>query len=256
MLFRYRELSLICAHSLCIGGLIITVPTWLSRAHADIQSYTAHAWRPNLISPHVGQRTCLERPTEMSDIIIDQKSVLRAEARRHRKGIDTLCEDPEDAGKLFFDALSPSKDKIIAAYYPVGKEFDALSILEMALSRGYGCALPRIEKDSRILRFYNWNQATDMQDNQYAIPEPSGGNAVDPDIIIVPLLSFDRRGMRLGQGGGYYDATLNALRARKDIVAVGMAHSQQAVLFNLPCEDHDEKLDWVITPKSTHYFGD
>jgi 5-formyltetrahydrofolate cyclo-ligase len=60
----------------------------------------------------------------------------------------------------------------------------------------------------------------------------------------------------LGQGGGYYDATLADLRAKKPILAVGMAYAQQAVLFNLPLEDHDQRLDWVITPQAAYFYGD
>jgi 5-formyltetrahydrofolate cyclo-ligase len=78
---------------------------------------------------------------------------------------------------------------------------------------------------------------------------------LDPDIVIVPLLAFDRRGYRLGQGGGHYDATLEKLRAKKKIIAVGLAYAQQACLFNLPVEDHDQKLDWVITPQGAHSFN-
>lgn len=186
----------------------------------------------------------------------DSKNNLRNEARKHRARIDIGQESPDDAAALFFETLKPAQDQIIAAYYPIGKEFDALTILEMALDDGFTCALPKLEKDTRIMTFHEWNQSSTMQNNKYGIPEPAEGEEVFPDIIIVPLLSFDRRGTRLGQGGGYYDATLAALRAKKDIIAAGMAWSTQAVLFNLPREPHDEQLDWVITPQASHYFGD
>ena len=70
----------------------------------------------------------------------------------------------------------------------------------------------------------------------------------------MPMLAFDRPGNRLGHGGGYYDTTLRALREKKKITAVGVAYAQQAVLFSLPVEDHDEKLDWIITEQNTHRF--
>ena len=79
-------------------------------------------------------------------------------------------------------------------------------------------------------------------------------DALLPDILLIPFLSFDRYGYRLGQGGGYYDATLAHLREEKDILAIGMGYAQQAVLFKLPAEDHDQKMDMVITPQNVHDF--
>jgi len=71
--------------------------------------------------------------------------------------------------------------------------------------------------------------------------------ALDPDILIVPLLAFDRAGWRLGYGGGFYDRTLRDLRARKAIVAVGLAFDEQQV-DAVPHLDYDERLDWVLRP--------
>ena len=184
------------------------------------------------------------------------KVQLREAARKHRASMDPFAEDPQDAADLFFETLKPDPSAIIAAYCPKGKEFDALTVAETALAKGHQTALPVIQKDSRILKFLAWNKDSEMTANQFGIQEPSNTEEVIPDIIIVPFLAFDRRGTRLGQGGGYYDATLAELRKNKDILAVGMGFSQQAVLFNLPCEEHDEKLDWVITPKEAHYFGE
>jgi len=186
----------------------------------------------------------------------ESKQNLRDQARKHRASMDPFAEDPEHAANLFFETIKPSPDQIIATYCPKGKEFDALCVAEAALKNGHKTVLPVIQKDTRILKFLTWNAQSEMKPNQYDIPEPANGEALTPDIIIVPFLAFDRRGTRLGQGGGYYDATLNALRKEKDILAIGMGYSSQAVLFNLPREDHDEPLDWVITPKEAHYFGE
>lgn len=183
------------------------------------------------------------------------KQELREQARKHRSQIDVFAEDPEDAAKLFFNTIKPEPDQTIAAYAPKGREFDALCVLEMAISRGLKTALPVIQKETRILKFHAWDKQTKLEANNYGIEEPVDTQEMEPDIIIVPLLAFDRRGTRLGQGGGYYDATLAHYRKQKDIITVGMAHSEQAVLFNLPREEHDEPLDWVITPQEAHYCG-
>jgi len=85
-------------------------------------------------------------------------------------------------------------------------------------------------------------------------PALEAAEYITPEILIVPLLAFDRKGNRLGYGGGYYDATLEHLRKDGNVIAAGFAYSQQAVLFNLPSEAHDQKLDWVITPQKIYDF--
>jgi len=84
--------------------------------------------------------------------------------------------------------------------------------------------------------------------------EPVSENYIDPDILLIPLLAFDQRGARLGYGKGHYDATLAELKKRKQITAIGIGYAQQAVLFKLPSEDHDEELDMVITPQFVKRF--
>ena len=71
--------------------------------------------------------------------------------------------------------------------------------------------------------------------------------AVDPDVVLCPLLAFDRTGHRLGYGGGFYDRTLARLRALKPVVAIGLAYDEQRV-DAVPHLDYDERLDWVLTP--------
>ena len=86
--------------------------------------------------------------------------------------------------------------------------------------------------------------------------EPQSNEAVEPDILIVPMLAFDRKGIRLGQGGGYYDATLETLRNKKTIQAIGVAYASQAVLFTLPAEAHDQKMDYILTPQGITDYRD
>ena len=81
------------------------------------------------------------------------------------------------------------------------------------------------------------------------IPEPpADAERVVPDLLFVPLAAFDRRGHRIGYGAGFYDRTLAALRAEKDVAAIGLAYAAQEVLF-VPDDDHDEPLDMVVTEK-------
>ena len=187
------------------------------------------------------------------------KETLRHEAIRHRDRIQVLQnEDPEAVCGLFFDALRPGTDQVIAAYWPKDREFDPGAILERALREGLVCALPVMKKGEKILSFARWKDGDPLEPGPFNVQQPVADERaqwVDPDIVIVPLLAFDRRGYRLGYGGGFYDATLRDLRRKKKIIAAGVGFAQQAVIFNLPVEDHDERLDWIFTPQKAHFFG-
>lgn len=181
---------------------------------------------------------------------------MREEAKRHRARIEPGTENPEDAATLFFNHINNLDGRVVAAYWPKGDEFDTGPILEGLLERGVTCALPVVQKDSKVLKFARWDESVELKKGAYGITEPDSTEWVEPDIVIVPMLAFDWRGGRLGYGGGYYDATLADLRANKDIVAIGVAYALQACLFNVPTEEHDERLDWVITPKDARRFTD
>jgi 5-formyltetrahydrofolate cyclo-ligase len=172
--------------------------------------------------------------------------------------MDIRGEDPLQAAEHFFNAIPLSQGQVIAGYWPSGSEFDVRPLLERLSEQDYKCALPVVKKDSHVLGFTQWQDDMELKRGEFDVLEPVVSKAtkwLEPDIVIVPLLAFDRRGYRLGQGGGYYDATLADLRAKKAIVAVGFAYAQQACLFNLPVESHDQKLDWVITPQGAQSFN-
>lgn len=162
------------------------------------------------------------------------------------------------AAARFFEALAPPPALSIGAYWPKGREFDSLPLLERALEAGHRCALPVIRDGSKVLEFALWDGAAELLPGPHGIMQPpAGGRAswIEPDILIVPLLAFDRKGYRLGQGGGYYDATLGTLRRKKAVQAVGLAYAAQAVLFHLPVEDHDEPMDWIVTEQGANRYG-
>lgn len=184
----------------------------------------------------------------------DQKAVLREQARAHLRVADVYAEDIEAVTDIFFEHVKPEAGKIVAGYWPKGREFDATGILERSLQEGLRCALPVVKEDDKVLEFRAWEKDTEFQKGAFGIMEPISEEVLEPDYILVPMLAFDRRGYRLGQGGGYYDATLSHWRAKKEIIAIGMAYATQAVLFNLPIETHDQKLDYVLTPQGLKDF--
>jgi len=179
------------------------------------------------------------------------KTSLREEAMRFRNTIDPQSEDVDQVVAEFFECLKPQPGQVVALYWPKGKEFDTGPLIEALLKQGVGCALPVIQKGSKELKFAKWDDSIPLVLGIYDVMQPQVSDTtqwVDPDIVVVPMLAFDRQGHRLGYGGGYYDTTLEALRSRKTVRAVGIGYSAQAVLFNLPSEPHDQKMDWIITP--------
>jgi 5-formyltetrahydrofolate cyclo-ligase len=109
--------------------------------------------------------------------------------------------------------------------------------------------LPVVMGQGLPLLFRKWGPRDLLIEGPYGIMEPSSRlPEVLPDIVFVPLAAFDRRGHRIGYGAGYYDRTLQALRASKAILAIGVAFSVQEVEA-IPEDRHDERLDYVITEK-------
>ena len=191
----------------------------------------------------------------MSDVK-EQKQAYRDHARDHRDRIERDETDFETIIDIFFDYFKPEKDQTIAAYWPAGKEFDTRFLLDELVKQGYQCALPVASKESRVMAFKKWTHDIAMTKGEWGVPEPEGGEELTPDIVIAPLLAFDQKGYRLGQGGGHYDSTIESLRQNKEIIYIGIGYAEQAVLFKLPTEEHDVPLDYVLTPKGVTDFKD
>ena len=188
------------------------------------------------------------------DSLKSQKQQLREQARLHRDRRDVDETDFEKIIDVFFEAVNPPQDKIIALYSPAGKEFDCRYLMDELVQRGYKCALPVVHQDNRVMHFVQWTYDTKMTEGAFGILEPEGTSELIPDIVIAPLLAFDQKGYRLGQGGGYYDATIAALRQNKEVHYIGIGFAEQAVLLKLPREDHDVPLDGMLTPQSLIRF--
>lgn len=135
--------------------------------------------------------------------------------------------------------------KALSGYMPMRTEIDCLPA--MASHRG-PVGVPVIEGRAIPLRFRAWTPAAPMVAGAFGAQIPETGDWVEPDVLIVPLLAFDRRGYRLGYGGGYYDRTLEMLRRKKPITAIGFAFSAQEVP-EVPIEPTDQRLDLIVTEK-------
>ena len=155
--------------------------------------------------------------------IEDTKAALRREASARR---DALPAETRNAAAATIAArpfpLSVAAGAIVSGFMPLKNEIDPLPLLRKLSERGARLALPVVAERGRPLVMRAWKWGEPLASGVWGIREPGPEAAtVEPDILLVPLLAFDRSGGRLGYGGGYYDLTLMQLRARKTVVARG-----------------------------------
>ncbi len=137
--------------------------------------------------------------------------------------------------------------KIVGGYFPFNKEIDDLKILQALEKKKYLITLPKIKKNNQM-DFFEWSFTQPLIINKYGIPEPITNNTRYPDLLLVPLVAYDKKFNRIGYGGGYYDRYLKKISKRKKIITIGLAYSFQKVI-NIPINDYDFKLDYIITDK-------
>ena len=137
--------------------------------------------------------------------------------------------------------------KNIGGYFPVNFEIDDLELLKNFEKNKFKISLPAI-KNNFEMNFYKWKFSEPLKINRYGIPEPEKKFLVYPDILLVPLVAFDKKLNRLGYGGGYYDRLIAKLSKKKKIIKVGLALSIQKI-NNVPTNEYDQKLDHIITNK-------
>lgn len=160
------------------------------------------------------------------------------------------------AAERFLAAIPVRAGQAIAGYWPMDDELDPRPLLLALQRQGLRILLPAVQKGARLLQFRHCDDlATPPPGGAYGIPAPDETAPVlHPDLLLVPLVGFDTAGHRLGMGGGYYDATLAALREKGEkTVAVGYAFAVQQV-SDLPHGDHDAILDWAVTERGAIKF--
>ena len=146
----------------------------------------------------------------------------------------------------------PQKKVTIAGYYPSNFEVNILDFLSQANKKNFKVGLPVIKKDYKI-DFKYWIPNDPLYVNKYGILEPKKQNVTfKPDIILVPLVAFDRNLNRIGYGKGYYDRALKQLSVNKKILTIGIAFSfQQASI--IPTNQYDYNLDCILTNRNLLY---
>jgi len=137
--------------------------------------------------------------------------------------------------------------KTIGGYYPVNFEIDDLVLLKKFEKNRFNISLPVIKKNFEM-NFYKWSFSDPLKINKYGIPEPLIKNIVYPDILLIPLVAFDKNLNRLGYGGGYYDRLIKKLSKKKKIIKIGLALTIQKI-DKVPTDVYDQKLDYIVTNK-------
>ena len=180
----------------------------------------------------------------------DAKAVLRREALARRDALPRelrAAAAEAIAAQPFPVAIKPGA--VVSGFMPMKSEINPIPLMRKLADAGATLALPVVAGKGQPLIMRAWSFGEPLASGAWGIREPgSDAPEVFPDILIVPLLAFDRRGHRIGYGAGYFDMTIAALRARKPVVAAGIAFAAQEIAV-VPTTPRDARLDLVLTER-------
>ena len=178
------------------------------------------------------------------------KSALRRAALARRDAMppeEREAASQTIAARPFPVALAPGMT--VSGFIPLKSEIDLRPLMRKLTEMGAKLALPVVVGRGEPLVMRAWAFGAPLKGGGWGISEPADDAAeVYPDILLVPLLAFDRAGHRIGYGAGYYDMTITALRARKPVIAIGVAFAAQEVA-HVPTTPRDARLDLVLTER-------
>ena len=149
--------------------------------------------------------------------------------------------------KKILKKFNIKKKQYIGGYYPINCEIDSLKILEKFEKNKFKISLP-VTKKNNFMDFYEWSFKKSLKISKQGIPEPFAVKKVFPDVLIVPLVGFDKNKFRLGYGGGFYDRYISRVLKFKKVLTIGFAFSFQE-LKKIPINKYDQKLDFILTEK-------
>ena len=186
----------------------------------------------------------------MTDLV-DIKAAARTAAFARRK----VAHSTADAGAagILSGVLAGYRGVPLAGYMPIRTEIDPLPVMEEAAAHG-PVGVPVIQDSGLPLKFSRWEPGCTMKEGPFGAMIPETDDFLDPEILIVPLVAFDRKGGRLGYGGGFYDRTLELLRGKRATLAIGFAYAAQEAQ-DLPLEPTDQPLDMLVTEEEVLSFG-
>ncbi|MCK0126540.1 5-formyltetrahydrofolate cyclo-ligase [Gelidibacter sp. F2691] len=186
----------------------------------------------------------------MTDLT-EVKAAARKAAFTRRK--DAHCEARSALGVAhLISVLNDHKGKPISGYMPIRTEINPLPAMA-AMAAWSTIGVPYIQGEGQPLKFACWRPDSEMVDGPFGAQVPESLEFITPEVVVVPLVAFDSNGGRLGYGGGFYDRTLEGLRAERPTLAIGYAYGAQQA-DNLPLEPTDQPLDAIVTDEGVVWF--
>jgi 5-formyltetrahydrofolate cyclo-ligase len=177
----------------------------------------------------------------------EAKATLRRAMRARRAAMAPLGEAAALAAARLLPVEQLPRFQIVSAYMPKGAEFDPWPVVERLTAAGARVALPRAEDRAAGMSFRLSPGRDHLVPDAFGVPSPpAGAPEACPDLVICPLLAFDRRGRRLGQGGGHFDRALTALKATQPVFVLGVGYACQEAQ-TIPAEPHDVLMDAILT---------
>ena len=174
--------------------------------------------------------------------LLARKDAARKAAFARRK--DAHNPNAATAGYLS-EVLAGYRGVPLAGYIAMRTEIDPTPTMEEVAAHGI-VGVPVILGAGQPLKFRAWTPGCTMIAGAFGASIPDMGDWITPEVVIVPLVAFDRKGGRLGYGGGFYDRTLEQLRAKRPTFAIGCAYTAQETT-DIPLEPTDQPLDLIVT---------
>ena len=195
-----------------------------------------------------------QKDKKRAEALILRKLAFKNDQSTFQNGVSKASLGLKENFCKVFSLLGIKSNSIVSSYVPIRSEINAIAIVDWLREINCTICLPVIERENYPLKFFLWEARAKLVISKFGIPVPSDRKLVDPNILLCPLVSFDKGGNRLGYGGGYYDRTIQKLRGQRKIHAFGLAFSEQQSKNSLPSDDFDQKLDAVITDKNYFIF--
>jgi len=182
------------------------------------------------------------------------KMLARKKAKKVRaQAVNNLAADAINRHVLQF--IEQSQKKSVSAYLAIGGEVDASVLMHGLYDKNFTVCLPVVTEIDSPLVFRYWQPGCVLEKGPFSTKHPGMENpAIDPEIMLLPMLAYDDFGNRLGWGGGYFDRTLKQCRENgRSVITVGLAYAAQQC-DQLPVDEFDQALDGVITENGMMWF--